>query len=315
MACTVAEPGANGTAAIDFATHAGLLPRTEGVANLAPSEALAFARAGALLVDLRESYETNFRVFDVEEVLYLPWSRFAERCSVLPRDRALILADAAGIYPRLAARMLATEGYANLAKLSGGMIDWDADGFPVRRDALYELGGQCACKIRTRVGANPLLEKAAAGAESAPRAANKEFPMTRVLFLCVHNSARSQMAEAFLKRIGGDRFEVESAGLEPGRLNPFVVRAMAEKGVDISGNGTKSVFDLHAAGRKFDVVVTVCSKDAAERCPVFPGRVERRHWPFDDPSSMKGTEEEIMAGVRRVRDEIEAAVRDFAAGR
>ncbi|HOX18263.1 MAG TPA: hypothetical protein PKW82_07385, partial [Spirochaetales bacterium] len=278
-------------------------------------EALAFARAGALFVDLRENYETNFRVFDIDEVLYLPWSRFDGRCGALPGGRALILADAAGIYPRLAARILAAKGYANLAKLSGGMIDWCADGFPVRMDALYELGGQCACKIRTRAGANPLVDKRAAVPGQSADSNDKEYSMTRVLFLCVHNSARSQMAEAFLKRIGGGRFEVESAGLEPGKLNPFVVRAMAEKGIDISGNGTKSVFDLHAAGRKFDVVVTVCSKDAAERCPIFPGRVERHHWPFDDPSSMKGSDGEIMAGLRRVRDGIEAAVREFAAGR
>lgn len=139
--------------------------------------------------------------------------------------------------------------------------------------------------------------------------------MTRVLFLCVHNSARSQMAEAFLKAIAGDRFEVESAGLEPGSLNPRVVRAMAEIGIDISGKATKSVFDLAAAGRRYDVVVTVCSKEAAERCPVFPGLHERLHWPFDDPSSMKGSEEEVMVGVRRVRDEIRVAVSDFAASR
>ena len=137
--------------------------------------------------------------------------------------------------------------------------------------------------------------------------------MTKVLFLCVHNSARSQMAEAFLKAVAGDRFEVESAGLEPGRLNPFVVRSMAELGIDISRNPTKSVFDLRAAGRTFDVVVTVCSKEAAERCPVFPGKVERHHWPFDDPSSFKGSEEEIMEGVRRVRDQIRVSVEDFAA--
>ncbi len=136
--------------------------------------------------------------------------------------------------------------------------------------------------------------------------------MTKVLFLCVHNSARSQMAEAFLKAEAGDRFKAESAGLEPGRLNPFVVRAMAELGIDISRNLTKSVFDLRATGRTFDSVVTVCSKEAAERCPVFPGKVERHHWPFDDPSGFTGSEEEIMAGVRRVRDEIRAAVLDFA---
>lgn len=137
--------------------------------------------------------------------------------------------------------------------------------------------------------------------------------MTKVLFLCVHNSARSQMAEAFLKKYAPDRFEAESAGLEPGKLNPYVVRAMAEVGIDISQNQTKSAFDLYQAGRAFQVVVTVCSKEAAERCPVYPGLVERHHWPFDDPSAMKGSDEEIMAGVRRVRDQIEAAVKEFIA--
>lgn len=135
--------------------------------------------------------------------------------------------------------------------------------------------------------------------------------MTKVLFLCVHNSARSQMAEAFLKQYGGDRFEASSAGLEPGKLNPFVIRAMAEVGIDISGNETKSVFDLHAARKVFQVVVTVCSKEAAERCPIFPGLSEKIHWPFDDPSSMKGSDEEIMTGVRRVRDQIKEAVLAF----
>ena len=135
--------------------------------------------------------------------------------------------------------------------------------------------------------------------------------MTKVLFLCVHNSARSQMAEAFLKKHGGGRFEVESAGLEPGKLNPYGVRAMAEVGIDIAGNPTKSVFDLFDAKKVFQVVVTVCSKEAAERCPIFPGLAERHHWPFDDPSSFKGTDEEIMARVRSVRDEIEDAVMTF----
>ncbi|MEI6874340.1 MAG: arsenate reductase ArsC [Spirochaetota bacterium] len=138
--------------------------------------------------------------------------------------------------------------------------------------------------------------------------------MTKVLFLCVHNSARSQMAEAFLKKHGEGRFEAESAGLEPGKLNPFVVRAMAEKGIDISKNPTKSVFDLFAAKRVFQVVVTVCSAEAAERCPVFPGLSKKLHWPFADPSSFTGTDEIIMAEVRQVRDQIEEAVREFAVG-
>lgn len=139
--------------------------------------------------------------------------------------------------------------------------------------------------------------------------------MTKVLFLCVHNSARSQMAEAFLKKHGGGRYVAESAGLEPGKLNPFVVRAMAEVGIDISGNPTKSVFDLFNAGKVFQMVVTVCSKEAAERCPIFPGLAERLHWPFADPSSFTGSDEEIMAKVRGVRDEIEKAVRELVASR
>jgi arsenate reductase len=119
------------------------------------------------------------------------------------------------------------------------------------------------------------------------------------------------MAEAFLKKHAGDRFQVESAGLEPGMLNPYVVRAMAEVGIDISGHGTKSVFDLAKAGRSYDVVVTVCSKEAAERCPIFPGRHEKLHWPFDDPASFTGSDEEIMAGVRRVQEQIKDACLQF----
>jgi len=139
--------------------------------------------------------------------------------------------------------------------------------------------------------------------------------MTKVLFLCVHNSARSQMAEAFFKKLAGDRFVAESAGLEPGRLNPFVVRAMAESGIDISGNPTKSVFDLFRAGKVYQAVITVCSKEAAERCPIFPGLSERHHWPFADPSTFTGSDEEIMVQVRAVRDEIEAAVKAFIASK
>jgi arsenate reductase (thioredoxin) len=136
--------------------------------------------------------------------------------------------------------------------------------------------------------------------------------MTRVLFLCVHNSARSQMAEAFLKKRGEGRFEVESAGLEPGKLNPYVVRAMAEAGIDIAGNPTKSVFDLFKAGKVYQVVVSVCSPEASEKCPIFPGLSEKLHWPFPDPSAFTGSDEEIMAKVRELRDQIEAAVTDFA---
>jgi arsenate reductase len=137
--------------------------------------------------------------------------------------------------------------------------------------------------------------------------------MTKVLFLCVHNSARSQMAQAFLEKYGEDRFEVESAGLEPGKLNPFVIRAMGEVGIDISRNPTKSVFELFKAGKVYQFVVTVCSKEAAEACPIFPGLSEKLHWPFADPSTFTGGDDEIMVRVRQVRDQIEVAVKEFIA--
>jgi arsenate reductase len=138
--------------------------------------------------------------------------------------------------------------------------------------------------------------------------------MPKVLFVCTHNSARSQMAEAYLKKMAGDRFEVESAGIEPGRLNPYVIRALAEDGIDISGKQTQGVFDLLKQGRSFHFVIAVCSKEAADRCPIFPGQAKRLVWPFDDPSTFVGSDEEIMARVRSVRDAIKERVSGFAKG-
>jgi arsenate reductase (thioredoxin) len=135
--------------------------------------------------------------------------------------------------------------------------------------------------------------------------------MISVLCLCVHNSARSQIAEAYFRKFGGDLIEVESAGLEPGVLNPFVVRALAEDGIDIAGKKTRDVFSLYQAGRTYRYVVTVCSKEAAERCPIFPGRSRKLHWPFPDPSSFVGTDAEKMAQVCEVRDTIKEKVRVF----
>jgi arsenate reductase len=127
---------------------------------------------------------------------------------------------------------------------------------------------------------------------------------TRVLFVCIHNSARSQMAEAFLKEIAGDRFEVQSAGLEPGALNQDVVAVMKEIGIDISQNLTKSAFDLYKKGALFDYVITVCDQASAEKCPVFPGITKRLHWGFPDPSSVKGTDIERLEEARGIRDQI-----------
>ena len=131
----------------------------------------------------------------------------------------------------------------------------------------------------------------------------------RVLFVCVHNSARSQTAEAFLKKYGGDRFEVESAGLEPGKLNPVVVEVMKEVGIDISQNKTKSVFDFYKQGKQYDYVVTVCDESQSGACPMFPGAGERLHWGFADPSGFTGTQEDKAQKTRDVRDQIEAKIK------
>ena len=128
---------------------------------------------------------------------------------------------------------------------------------------------------------------------------------TRVLFLCTHNSARSQMAEGYLRALGGDRFDVESAGTIPGVLNPFAVQAMAEDGVDIALHRAKTVEAF--VNEPFDIVITVCD-DAAEACPTFPNAKTRLHWSFRDPSTAWGDDDEKFAVFERVRDEIRARI-------
>jgi arsenate reductase len=132
-----------------------------------------------------------------------------------------------------------------------------------------------------------------------------------ILFVCIHNSARSQMAEAFLNHYDSKSLIAESAGLEHGKLNPNVVKVMQEVGIDISHKGTQEVFDLFKKGRLFHAVITVCDEASAEGCPIFPGVVRRLGWSFPDPSSFKGTEEEILENTRKVRDEIKEAVLAF----
>ncbi|MBI3882479.1 MAG: arsenate reductase ArsC [Verrucomicrobia bacterium] len=135
----------------------------------------------------------------------------------------------------------------------------------------------------------------------------------KVLFVCIHNSARSQMAEAFLNQLCGDAFEAQSAGIEPGKLNPVVVEAMREVGVDISGNRTKSCAEMLTSRQQFAFVVTVCDETSAERCPIFPGGMTRLHWGFPDPSGFQGTPEEKLAFTRGVRDEIKAKIEAWCA--
>jgi arsenate reductase len=134
---------------------------------------------------------------------------------------------------------------------------------------------------------------------------------TKVLFVCVHNSARSQMAEAFLKQMAPDRFDVESAGLEPGKLNPLAIEVMKEAGIDISQNKTKSVFDFYKQGKQYDYVITVCDESQSGACPVFPGKGERLHWGFADPAAFEGAYDEKLAKTRVVRDQIKQKIKDW----
>jgi arsenate reductase (thioredoxin) len=128
----------------------------------------------------------------------------------------------------------------------------------------------------------------------------------RVLFLCTHNSARSQMAEGLLRAWAGDRFEAHSAGVEATEVRPLAIRAMAELGIDISAHTSKPL-DAYL-GQPFDYAITVCD-EAREACPYFPGAGAQLHWSFDDPSATTGTEDERLAVFRRVRDEIGARIR------
>ncbi|MFH2120761.1 MAG: arsenate reductase ArsC [Pseudomonadota bacterium] len=134
---------------------------------------------------------------------------------------------------------------------------------------------------------------------------------TKVLFICRHNAARSQMAEALLNHLAGDRFQANSAGLEPGGLNPYAIRAMAEMEIDISGKKAQSVFDLYLKGELYDFVITVCDIKKEDKCPVFPGIARRLHWSFTDPASFTGNDQEKMKKTVEVRENIKKAIEDF----
>ena len=132
-----------------------------------------------------------------------------------------------------------------------------------------------------------------------------------VLFLCTHNSARSQMAEGLLRNMAGDRFRVESAGTERTRIHPLAIEAMQELGIDITGHSSKTLDAF--AGEKFDYVVTVCDR-ANESCPLFPGDTERIHWSFDDPSAATGSHQERLRAFRTIRDAIRSRLQEFVTG-
>ena len=125
-----------------------------------------------------------------------------------------------------------------------------------------------------------------------------------IIFVCIHNSARSVMAEVFVNHLCSDKYHAQSAGIEPGTLNPLVVEVMAEIGIDVSGHQPRAVTDVIESGQEFAYAITVCDETSAERCPIFPGVTERLHWGFADPSALDGAPEENLAATRAIRDQI-----------
>ncbi|MDC7227525.1 MAG: arsenate reductase ArsC [Spirochaetales bacterium] len=133
----------------------------------------------------------------------------------------------------------------------------------------------------------------------------------RVLFICVHNSARSQFAEAYLREIGSQWFSVESAGLDPGELNPYVVQVLKEDGIDISGKKTQSVKDVYDRGVKFSYIITVCDRVTEKNCPVYPQPAQHLSWSFPDPEKLECSDEEMQSKVREIADVIKMKIRQF----
>lgn len=137
--------------------------------------------------------------------------------------------------------------------------------------------------------------------------------MIKVLFVCVKNSARSQMAEAFLNKLGQPDFIAESAGIERGTLNPIVVKVMAEIGYDISNNSVNSVFDFLKQGNQYSLVVKVCDQVNGQRCPIFPDVLKTLEWNITDPATLQGSPDEIIEKTRQIRDEIKTRVTELIA--
>jgi arsenate reductase len=136
--------------------------------------------------------------------------------------------------------------------------------------------------------------------------------MKKALFICGHNSGRSQMAETLLSKMGGSEFTVKSAGLQPAdAVNPLVKEVMQELGFDMAGQTPKSAFDLFKSGELFTHVITVCDKETGDNCPIYPGIQKRENWPFPDPEKLTGTHEEKLAQLRKIRDDIKNRIAEY----
>ena len=252
----------------------------QGLRFLGPKEALASLQEGAVLVDLRTDDLVEMKAFRVPEAIHIPHRELPDLVSELPTLRPLILADTAGVFTKDAAHLLLDLGFSDVACLNGGMLAWDQEGLPLDTDPEAVLHGECACVMTSR---------------------KKRRPMPRsILFLCVANSARSQMAEGLARQLFPG-LHIQSAGSRPSHVNPYAIEVLAERGIDATTHTSKSVQDIDPA--TVDLVITLC---AEEVCPLFLGKAERLHWPIPDPASddPKLTPDDLRARFRAGLDEL-----------
>jgi arsenate reductase len=203
---------------------------------------------------------------------------------------------------------LAPEDAGRLARLCLERGSIDLDLAPLLADQRRTIARQRADLDRLDAELNDLESTIAAVGRTTTREAHMTAAPISVLFVCTHNSARSQIAEALLGRFGGDAFEVHSAGTEVTRVNPYAIRVLAESGIDWTAGRSKSIIEF--LDRRFDYVITVCDR-ARATCPVFPGSSNSLHWGLDDPSEVEGTDEEKLAAFRRTQTEIAGRLRPF----
>jgi arsenate reductase len=259
----------------------------QGLRFLAPQEAYASLKNGAALVDLRSDDLVEMKAFAVPTVFHIPHRSLATCLSELPKDRFLILADTSGVYTNTAAKLLLESGFTRLACLDGGMLAWDDAKLPLDMDPDAMMYGECSCVMKARKSKTPLEQT--------------------ILFLCVANSARSQMAEGLARKLfPGVR--ILSAGSRPAKVNPYAIEVLGEVGIDARFYFSKHVQDieLNAVG----VVITLC---AEEVCPIVPGKADRLHWPLPDPASEDpGLDREAMLQrFRTTRDELQRRLEAF----
>lgn len=260
------------------------------VGGMAPEVVLEYRKglAGITTVveEALDAAMKSLALRDAEAALkvWLRRDEVRERCrGLVERLREAVLACRAGGPTRL----VLLSAVVNLERMSDHVAD-------IAKSVLYLVLGQV---VRHR-----------------SREFRREGRKTRVLFVCVHNSARSVMAAAWMNSLFGDRYEAESAGLTPGQLNPLAVQAMREEGLDLSGCRPRSVEEAVAVAQPFDYVITVCDAAGAERCPSVLGIAEQIQWEFDDPSELTGGDAEKLARIRQIRDAIRIKIERWVAG-